>query len=325
MEENTEEPESTPEPTALQRVAGGTDITRRMRGEYDPEQVDLIRATVAAECNNAELAIFLETCARHQLDPFIKEIWAIKIKNKVQIFASRDGLLGIANRNTPEGRYRVSGNGQFLGCQSGVIREHDHFDFRLSEREDETEKWVVEHSPRGEDGKATHGGDDGSGRGKIVAGWARVRRKGHDDVFFMAYWKTYNQGRNAWGTHRDAMIQKCAESAALRKAFSISGIMGEGEMPGSERLTDVGESGAAVVRWPEDEEMTEKLKTGFGVLNWRRAKIRMTLNAVGMEGGDESYDTLLSRLHAEVDAQTAAEEENIQDADVVPDDEPAAA
>jgi hypothetical protein len=304
----------------------GAPVTERLRGRFDAEQVNLIRATVAQDCNNAELAIFLETCARHDLDPFIKEIWAIKIKGKVQIFASRDGLLGIANRHTPEGKYHVRDNGQFLGCPAGVIREHDHFNFRQEERADETMKVIVDHQPRDKAGKPTHGGEDGGLRGKIVGAWARCRRKGHDDVFFIAYWKTYNQARNAWTTHPDAMIQKCAESVALRKAFSIAGVVGEGEMPGGERpaATHVANESTSEIHWPEDADLKQRLEDVFGILGWRRAKVRMTVNAVGMEGGAPTHEALLERLTSEanrqLDRDAAEEDEPIQEAEVV--DEP---
>lgn len=300
----------------------GTSITRRMRSEYDAGQVDLIRATVAKDLETPELAMFLETCARHQLDPFIKEIWAYKKGGRVVIQASRDGLLGIANRWTPEGLYKVAGNGQFLGCQSAVVREHDLFDFLLEERDDETEKVKVVHRPRDKDGQPTDGGEDGSKRGKITSAWARVRRKGHDDTFFIAYWKTYNQNQNVWKSHPDAMIQKCAESVALRKAFSVSGIVGEGELTApAQTVTATNDESSGEIHWPDDEELRADLVKGFEMLGWRRAKIRLTVNAVGEDGGYATFEALRDFLSTELEKQ----EEGITDAEVVPDDEPAAA
>src|SRR2546423_973598 len=110
-------------------VHGSPSIASIRRTQFAPEQVDLIRATVAKDCNPAELALFLETCVRHELDPFIKEVWAIKIRQTVQTVVSRDGLLKIANRFTGSSWAREPG--EFLGCQSNVVHEHDHFDFRV--------------------------------------------------------------------------------------------------------------------------------------------------------------------------------------------------
>jgi hypothetical protein len=284
----------------------GSSIAERRRGEFDPGQVDLIRATVAKDLDNdAELAMFLETCVRHDFDPFIKEIWAYKRKGRVIIQVSRDGLLGVANRHTPEGKYHVKGEGMFLGCQSNVIHEHDHFDFRIEERDDETTRVVVDHSPRDKDGKPTHGGKDGSGRGEIVGSWARVRRRGHDDTFFIAYAAEYDKAEFTWKDFPHAMMQKCAESVALRKAFSIAGVVGEGELTPT-RLTGSGDADDQM-NWPEEEGIRSELEKAFKLLGWRRAKIRMTLNSVGIEGGDADYEALLSRLHSEFDA--LAEEE----------------
>lgn len=333
----TEQAEQAAEPQAQMVHTGAPPLTKQLWKQFETDQVDLIKATVAKDCNNAELALFLETCVRHELDPFIKEIWAVKIKGKVQIFASKDGLLGIANRHTPAGKYQVTGDGMFRGCQSGVLREHDFFDFHFEERDDETEKVIVQHSPRTRAKKPTHGGADGSKRGKIVGAWARVRRQGQDDTFFIAYWDQYYKNvEGPWRTHPDAMIQKCAESVTLRKAFSISGVIGEGELPQgtATNLTSTPDV-SAEIPWPEDEQQTETLKALFKELGWRRARVRTTLNAVGLEGGDADVPALIARLNSEIDRRdsrqkaTATEEDAVQDAEVVEDpesaDEPAAA
>jgi hypothetical protein len=298
-------------------------IAERARTAYDPGQVDLIRATVAKDCNDAELALFLETCIRHDLDPFIKEIWAYKKSGRVVIQASRDGLLGIANRHTPEGKYHVHGPGMFLGCPSDVVYEHDLFDKWEEEREDETIRVRIEHRYRDESGKPTHGGADASKRGKIVGAWARVRRHGHDDTFFFAYaneyLKTSSEGP-VWGSHPHAMMQKCAESVVLRKAFSIAGVVGEDETHRERTsLTQTTGDSRAEIAWPEDPEQAEKLKTLFKELGWRRARVRLTVNAVGMEGGDADFPALIARLNSEIDQRAAEAEETAGDEDAVQD------
>lgn len=304
------------ESTAVAPRAGAS-ITERRRGDFDAEQVNLIKATVAKDLDNeAELAMFLETCARHELDPFVKEIWAYKRRGRVIIQVSVDGLRAIANRHTPEGKYHVGGAGMFLGCQSNVIHEHDHFDFRIEERDDETTKVVVEHSPRNKAGKPTAGGRDGSERGEIIGSWARVRRKGHDDTFFIAYREEYDKAEFTWKDFPHAMMQKCAESVALRKSFSISGVVGEGELTPTNITAGSSDEGPDM-NWPEDEGLREELEKAFRFLGWRRARVRMTLAAVGVEGGDESFEKLLERLHAEVDREAAEEAEPITDVEVV--------
>jgi hypothetical protein len=283
-------------------------ITSIRRAQFAPEQVDLIRATVAKECSPPELAIFLETCVRHELDPFIKEVWAIKIRGIVQTVVSRDGLLKIANRATGQGW--ANQPGEFLGCQSNVVHAHDHFDFRVEEREDGSEKWLVDHRPRSEKGDPVFGGPDGKGRGEIVGSWARVRRRGHDDVLFLAYRKEYDKNENVWKSHPHAMMVKVAEAMALRKAFSIAGVVGEGELERStQNLTESAEQVTDEIHWPEDEDLARDLHDGFKLLGYRRAKVRALVNACASQ---EEFAALREKLNAEADEAGA-----ITDAEVV--------
>ena len=113
-------------------AGGGLSITQPARREFDDAQLALIRDTVAKDCNVAELHLFLETCARHQLDPIIRQIWTIKYKGVMTPVVARDGLLAIANRHTKKNGYE--GEGTFLGCQSDCVREHDFFDKTHTER-----------------------------------------------------------------------------------------------------------------------------------------------------------------------------------------------
>lgn len=285
------------------------EITKRARGEFDPQQVELIRRTVAKDCNDAELAMFLETCARHELDPIIKQIWTIKIKGVMQPVVSRDGLLAIANRYTGPTWNGV--NGEFLGCASNVLHEYDEFSFSYRNREDGTQEVVIEHSPRDKDGKGTHGGRDGELRGPIVAAWARVRRRGHDDVFYLAYRKEYDRGSNVWASHPHAMMVKTPEAMALRKAFSVSGVIGESEMTPAGPTTVTSTSAESVptaIEWPADQQLADGLRAAFASLGYTEAKVRLAV----MGKSDDELRQLLAELNREAD-------EEIADAEVVAD------
>lgn len=284
----------------------GVEITKRARGDFDPAQVELIRKTVASGCNDGELALFLETCARHDLDPIIKQIWTIKINGRMQPVVSRDGLLAIANRYT--GAQWDNVNGEFLGCASNVLHEHDEFSFSYRTREDGTQEVMIEHSPRDADGKPTHGGKDGELRGPIVAAWARVRRRGHDDVFFLAYRDEYDKKQNVWKSHPHAMMVKVPETMALRKAFSVSGVVGEGELPepaGNVSAT-AGEPVEAKIEWPKDEQLAEGLRDAFRALGYTEAKVRLSVNG----RSEDELRLLLADLNREAD-------EVVADAEVV--------
>lgn len=283
-----------------------TEITQRARGEFDPAQVELIRRTIAKDCNDGELALFLETCARHDLDPIIKQIWTIKINGTMQPVVSRDGLLSIANRYTGSKWSNI--NGEFLGCSSDVIHEYDHFDKSYRNREDGTQEVAIEHSPRNVEGKPTHGGMDGELRGSIVGAWARVRRRGHDDVFYLAYRQEYDKKQAVWKSHPHAMMVKVPETMALRKAFSVSGVVGETELTqgeGANISSATPASVPAVIEWPDDASLAEGLREAFSALGYTEAKIRLAVNGQS----EEALREVLVGLNREAD--------NIADAEVV--------
>lgn len=74
------------------------------------ENTQLIRDMFAKGCTDNEFGVFMELANKYQLDPFSKQIWAVKYgNNPAQIFAGRDGYLAIAHRS-----------GQFDGLQSEV-------------------------------------------------------------------------------------------------------------------------------------------------------------------------------------------------------------
>lgn len=268
-----------------------TAITERARERFDAQQIELIRHTVAAECNAGELAIFLEECARYELDPFAKQIWAVKIQGRMQIIVSRDGLLALANRKP-----------DFRGCKSYEIREHDYF----SVTEDGDGHCLVEHRWLDKDGKLTHGGKDGQLRGDIIGAFAYVRREGHVDTQFMAYAAQYDKHQNVWKSHPTAMMVKVAEAMALRKAYSISGVLGEHEVePEPTSLTRPGERPIEIDFGP-DEELARRLKEAFEHLGYRHAKVRTLMRACQTQ---EDREDLYSRLREEAEADALVDAE----------------
>ena len=87
-----------------------TQDTELMNTLCDPAKIEIIKNMFAKGCTNDEFGVFLELAKRYRLDPFSKQIWAIKYNgNAAQIFAGRDGFLSIAHRS-----------GVFDGMESGV-------------------------------------------------------------------------------------------------------------------------------------------------------------------------------------------------------------
>lgn len=221
------EVEAPKERTQLEAVEGAA-ITVPARLGFDQQQVVAIRNTVAADCNNAELVMFLEVAARYGLDPFAKQIYAAKIKGRVQIIVSRDGLLAHAHKQT-----------SFVQMDGDYICANDDFNVVFKDG-----KRTVEHSYTTKADPAKDSAEPGNARGPLIAAWARVVREGHGETFFIANLSEYKQDREGpWQKTPAAMILKCAETYSLRKAFSISGVVGEDEIEKERKLLTDLESG----------------------------------------------------------------------------------
>lgn len=73
--------------------------------EYSASQLDLVKRTVAADCNTDEFNLFVEVCKRVGLDPFRRQIYAVVYskdkpdKRKMSIITGIDGFRAVAARN----------------------------------------------------------------------------------------------------------------------------------------------------------------------------------------------------------------------------------
>jgi len=163
---------------------------------WTPEQTQLISTTIAPGCSNDELRLFAYACQRTGLDPFSKQIYAIKRAGKMTIQAGIDGLRAIAERT---------------GQLDGSITE-----------------WC------GEDGQWT---DVWLGSKPPAAAKTTIWRKGASHPFTgVARFQDYNAGQGLWSKMGAAMIAKCSEALALRRAFpaNLSGVYSTDEMQQAE-------------------------------------------------------------------------------------------
>jgi len=180
-----------------------TEITRSINQQisdqvqiYSPEEVSIIKATVAKGFTDLELSYFLNVAKTYELNPFTKQIWGYKdAKNNIIVFAGRDGFLSKAQRDP-----------RWNGISSDVVREGERFEMNVAE------------------GKISHNKDVTS-KEKILGAYAISQPKGTKyPTIEWADFDTYNKGYNVWKADPVAMIKKVAESHCLAKAYGISGL-----------------------------------------------------------------------------------------------------
>lgn len=165
---------------------------------YSSEEVAIVKATVAKNTTDTELAYFLNVSKSNGLNPFNKETWCYKDnKGNLLVFTGRDGFLAKAQSNP-----------KFNGIRSCEVREGDVFKIDIANNK-------ITHEFTGEQ------------RGKILGAYAIVFRKDGEPTIEYAEMDAYNKGYNTWKTNPAEMIKKVAESHALKKAFGISGIQSE--------------------------------------------------------------------------------------------------
>jgi phage recombination protein Bet len=173
---------------------------------FSKEQLELIKTQIAPEATNDELQLFLYTAKRSGLDPLARQIYCIhrsvKLPNgqygkKMTVQTSIDGFRVIAERS---GLYGGQGEPIFDYNPEGdpISCKISVFKFR------------------------------GDVRYEAAVGVA----------FFSEYAQTDRNGNltGLWASKKRIMLQKVAESLALRKAFAqdLSGLYISEEMPPAE-------------------------------------------------------------------------------------------
>lgn len=211
-----------------------------LRQKFTPEQIDLVKRTIAKGASDDELALFIYQCERTGLDPFARQIYCLqrstmnpetnKYENAMVTQVGIDGFRLIAERT---GEYR----GQVVPLFADPSGNWRDF-------------WPDPLKPP-------------------VAAKVGVLREGFSEpLYAVANYKEFVQNTKAgvpnkmWREKPSNQLAKCAEALALRKAFpqELSGLYTEDEMPGEPAADDLPSS--PVTRAPEragSDVMTAKV------------------------------------------------------------------
>ncbi len=164
----------------------------------------------SAPLTDIEFSFMVELGRATQLNPFMREIWAVKYKNgsPASIFIGRDGYRKAAQRQKDYEYHQVN-----------AVYSKD--EFRIVNDE-------IQHS------------FGFSNRGELVGAYCIVKRKSSSKyTYVMVTMEEYSLPQSLWKSKPETMIKKVAEAQALRQGFQevLAGTYSDAELPQEEKAS----------------------------------------------------------------------------------------
>lgn len=154
----------------------------------DDTAIGLIKRTICKGASDNELDLFVRVCQRTGLDPFARQIYAVRRGGQMTIQTGIDGFRLVAERSGVYGGQRAP---EWCGTD-GVWRDN----------------WLADEPPAA---------------ARVIV----IRKDFSEPVVGIARWSSYADERSPmWRKMPEHMLAKCAEAQALRKAFpqELSGL-----------------------------------------------------------------------------------------------------
>jgi len=162
----------------------------------------------SAPLTDIEFSFLVELGRATQLNPFMREIWAVKYKQGVpaSIFLGRDGYRKAAQRQKDYEYHQV--NAVYSKDEFRIVNDEIQHNYGFSNR------------------------------GELMGAYCTVKRKSSSKyTYVMVTMEEYNSNQSLWKSKPETMIKKVAEAQALRQAFQevLAGTYSDAELPQEEK------------------------------------------------------------------------------------------